>query len=199
MKGIKMSLMVKHVITKEQKMCLFIFKIVHLYTKSLLAQNKFEDEKMVLYNYENVAKITVWGGNTAVKSNHKTHVGIIIMPNFFQSVKEVGRAVIRGTLNLNGALHIQITKIGSNAALSQIVSLVETAQMAKAPYQKFADYIANFLFPSLLHCFLWHGWAGILLEYLVPIQNISCHLLVIFLFLHLCLIFKFWPLPVLVL
>ena len=61
--------MVKHVMTKEQNMCLFIYKIVHLYPESLLAQNKFEDEKMALCNYQNVAKITVWGGNTTVKWN----------------------------------------------------------------------------------------------------------------------------------
>ena len=76
------------------------------------------------------------------------------MPKCFQSVKNVGRTIIRGTLKLNGALHIQITKIGSDVALSQIVSLAKTAQMAKAPYQKFADYIANILFPSLLHWIL---------------------------------------------
>lgn len=64
--------------------------------------------------------------------------------------KEVGGTVIGGTLNLNGALHIQATKVGSDAALSQIVRLVETAQMAKAPVQKIADYIASIFVPVVV-------------------------------------------------
>ncbi|KAA3460995.1 copper-transporting ATPase RAN1 [Gossypium australe] len=55
--------------------------------------------------------------------------------------KEVGSPVIGGTINLHGALHIKATKIGSEAVLSQIISLVETAQMSKAPIQKFADFV----------------------------------------------------------
>ncbi|MBA0717166.1 hypothetical protein Golax_005003, partial [Gossypium laxum] len=54
--------------------------------------------------------------------------------------KEVDSPVIGGTINLHGALHIKATKIGSEAVLSQIISLVETAQMSKAPIQKFADF-----------------------------------------------------------
>ncbi|RVX02783.1 Copper-transporting ATPase RAN1 [Vitis vinifera] len=56
--------------------------------------------------------------------------------------KEVNSPVIGGTMNLYGALHIQATKVGSNAVLSQIISLVETAQMSKAPIQKFADFVS---------------------------------------------------------
>ena len=57
--------------------------------------------------------------------------------------KEVGNIVIGGTMNINGALHIEATRIGSDTVLSQIVHLVETAQMAKAPIQKFADYVRS--------------------------------------------------------
>ena len=56
--------------------------------------------------------------------------------------KGVSSLVIGGTMNLHGVLHIQATKVGSNAVLSQIISLVETAQMSKAPIQKFADYVS---------------------------------------------------------
>ncbi|TKY59691.1 Copper-transporting ATPase RAN1 [Spatholobus suberectus] len=41
----------------------------------------------------------------------------------------------------NSVLHIEATKVGSDTILSQIISLVETAQMSKAPIQKFADYV----------------------------------------------------------
>ncbi|XP_011032035.1 PREDICTED: copper-transporting ATPase RAN1-like [Populus euphratica] len=58
-------------------------------------------------------------------------------------LKEGSSSVIGGTINLHGALHIQATKVGSDAVLSQIISLVETAQMSKAPIQKFADYVSS--------------------------------------------------------
>lgn len=57
--------------------------------------------------------------------------------------KEVSSSVIGGTMNLYGVLHIQSTRVGSDTVLSQIISLVETAQMSKAPIQKFADYVSN--------------------------------------------------------
>lgn len=57
-------------------------------------------------------------------------------------LKEVDSPVIGGTINLHGALHIKATKVGSEAVLSQIISLVETAQMSKAPIQKFADFVS---------------------------------------------------------
>lgn len=56
--------------------------------------------------------------------------------------KEVNCSVIGGTINLHGSLHIQATKVGSDTVLSQIVSMVEMAQMSKAPIQKFADYVS---------------------------------------------------------
>ena len=53
--------------------------------------------------------------------------------------KREGDTVTGGTLNENGVLHIKATRVGSESALAQIVRLVESAQMAKAPVQKFAD------------------------------------------------------------
>lgn len=57
--------------------------------------------------------------------------------------KEVNSAVIGGTINLHGVLHVQASRIGSNTVLNQIISLVETAQMSKAPIQKFADFVST--------------------------------------------------------
>ncbi|CAI0392639.1 unnamed protein product, partial [Linum tenue] len=57
-------------------------------------------------------------------------------------LKEATSSVIGGTINLHGVLHVKATKIGSDAVLSQIICLVETAQMSKAPIQKFADFVS---------------------------------------------------------
>ncbi|XP_068639582.1 copper-transporting ATPase HMA5-like [Aristolochia californica] len=74
--------------------------------------------------------------------------------------KRKGDSVIGGTLNENGALHIQATRVGSESALSQIVQLVESAQMAKAPVQKFADRISKFFVPLVivLSFSTWLAW-----------------------------------------
>ncbi|KAK7303871.1 hypothetical protein RJT34_14788 [Clitoria ternatea] len=75
-------------------------------------------------------------------------------------LKEVNASVIGGTINQHGVLHVQATKIGSDTVLSQIISLVETAQMSKAPIQKFADYVASIFVPTVvsLALFTLLGW-----------------------------------------
>eukprot|EP00250_Pteridium_aquilinum_P013664 c21491_g1_i1 orf=568-3597(-) len=74
--------------------------------------------------------------------------------------KEVGDNLIGGTLNMNGVLHLRVTHVGSEAALTQIVNLVETAQMVKAPIQKFADYVASIFVPVVvsLAVLTWLCW-----------------------------------------
>ncbi|PIN19972.1 Cation transport ATPase [Handroanthus impetiginosus] len=74
--------------------------------------------------------------------------------------KTKGDMVIGGTVNTNGVLHIKATKVGSESALAQIVRLVESAQMAKAPVQKLADRISKFFVPLviLLSFSTWFAW-----------------------------------------
>ncbi|KAL2925736.1 putative copper-transporting ATPase HMA5 [Bienertia sinuspersici] len=64
--------------------------------------------------------------------------------------KRNGDMVIGGTVNQNGVLHIKATRVGSESALSQIVRLVESAQMNKAPVQKLADRISRFFVPLVI-------------------------------------------------
>lgn len=79
--------------------------------------------------------------------------------------KVIGDNVIGGTLNTKGSLHIRVTHVGSEAALAKIADLVETAQMVKAPIQKFADFVASIFVPVVVSlAFLtWFCWylAGI--------------------------------------
>ncbi|KAL0419592.1 UNVERIFIED_CONTAM: Copper-transporting ATPase HMA4 [Sesamum radiatum] len=63
--------------------------------------------------------------------------------------KRPGDKVIGGTVNENGYIRIRATHVGSETALSQIVELVEAAQLAKAPVQKLADQISKFFVPTV--------------------------------------------------
>ncbi|KAF9622355.1 hypothetical protein IFM89_031158 [Coptis chinensis] len=65
-------------------------------------------------------------------------------------LKEANAHVIGGTINMHGALHIKATRVGSNTVLSQIICLVEAAQMSKAPVQKFADFVASIFVPTVV-------------------------------------------------
>ncbi|XP_028759257.1 copper-transporting ATPase RAN1 [Neltuma alba] len=73
--------------------------------------------------------------------------------------KEVNATVIGGTINSHGILLIEATRVGSDAVLSQIISLVETAQMSKAPIQKFADYVASIFVPTVVALALLTFWS----------------------------------------
>ncbi|CAD6260040.1 unnamed protein product [Miscanthus lutarioriparius] len=74
--------------------------------------------------------------------------------------KRKGDTVIGGTVNENGVLHVRATFVGSETALAQIVRLVESAQMAKAPVQKFADQISRVFVPLVivLSLLTWLVW-----------------------------------------
>ncbi|KAF3962764.1 hypothetical protein CMV_012766 [Castanea mollissima] len=74
--------------------------------------------------------------------------------------KRKGDTLIGGTVNENGVLRIKATRVGSDSALSQIVQLVESAQMAKAPVQKFADHISKYFVPLviMLSFSTWLAW-----------------------------------------
>lgn len=74
--------------------------------------------------------------------------------------KRKGDIVIGGTVNQNGVLYIKATRVGSESALSQIVRLVESAQLAKAPVQKLADRVSKFFVPLVmaLSFLTWLTW-----------------------------------------
>lgn len=91
--------------------------------------------------------VVVWGSSYVNES--------MVTGEAVPVLKEINSSVIGGTMNLHGSLHIKANKVGSETVLSQIISLVETAQMSKAPIQQFADYVSIiFLFfpPGCLKC-----------------------------------------------
>lgn len=63
------------------------------------------------------------------------------------AIKEVGSNVIGGTLNLDGALQIKVTKIGQDSFLSQIVNLMSRIAEKKPPVELLADRLMNYYGP----------------------------------------------------
>ncbi|MCI0708749.1 MAG: HAD-IC family P-type ATPase, partial [Chloroflexi bacterium] len=54
-------------------------------------------------------------------------------------VKEIGDECFAGTLNENGAIDVEVTRLASESTLSRIIKLVEEAQDSRADTQRFLD------------------------------------------------------------
>ncbi len=61
--------------------------------------------------------------------------------------KKAGDEVFAGTLNEVGAMEIQVSRLGQDTTLGQIVKLVKEAQKTQAPVQRIANKYARILVP----------------------------------------------------
>jgi Cu+-exporting ATPase len=75
---------------------------------------------------------------------------------------DVGDEVIGATINTNGTLTVEATRVGSETALAQIIMLVDQAQGSRANVQRLADRVSAVFVPvaiaaSLLTLIAWFG------------------------------------------
>ncbi|MCC6259566.1 MAG: heavy metal translocating P-type ATPase [Anaerolineales bacterium] len=64
--------------------------------------------------------------------------------------KKPGDPIIGATMNKQGLLKFEATKVGKETALAQIIKLVEDAQGSKAPIQKMADQVSAVFVPIVI-------------------------------------------------
>jgi Cu+-exporting ATPase len=64
--------------------------------------------------------------------------------------KKKDSAVIGGSMNLDGALELRATTVGSAGTLAQMMRLMEEAQSAKAPMQRLADRASAIFVPTVI-------------------------------------------------
>jgi P-type Cu+ transporter len=64
--------------------------------------------------------------------------------------KSVGDPIIGATINKQGLIKFEATKVGRETALAQIIKMVEQAQGSKAPIQRTVDRVSAYFVPAVV-------------------------------------------------
>jgi len=61
-----------------------------------------------------------------------------------------GDEIIGATINREGLVKFEVTKVGKNTVLAQIIRMVQEAQGSKAPVQRLADQVSAYFVPAVI-------------------------------------------------
>lgn len=98
------------------------------------------------------------------------------------TLKSLNSKIYTGSLNTDGALTCEVVALGNSTMLSQIISMVESAQAKKAPIQKIVDQVSAVFVPIVIaislvtffgHYFVGGNWE-VSLIHAVSVLVIAC-------------------------
>jgi Cu+-exporting ATPase len=98
---------------------------------------------------------TVKSGSTAVDEGMLTGESMPVN-------KSPGDTVIGASINKNGSIQYEATKVGKDTVLSQIIKLVENAQASKAPIARLADVVSGYFVHAVIVIALLAGLAWLI-------------------------------------
>ncbi len=64
--------------------------------------------------------------------------------------RQKGDEVIGATINKEGTVQVEVTKVGKDTFLSQVIKMVEECQGSKVPIQEFADRVTGYFVPVII-------------------------------------------------
>ncbi len=83
------------------------------------------------------------GGDSSVDESMATGESLPVQ-------KKVGDEVIGATVNKQGVLRVEATRVGKDTFLSQVIKMVEECQGSRVPIQEFADRVTGYFVPFVL-------------------------------------------------
>ncbi len=114
----------------------------------------------------------------------KTHIDEKVVTGESMPVgKGAGDEVIGATINLEGLIKFEATKVGKDTLLNQIIRMVEEAQATRAPIQNLVDKISEYFVPAVvvLAVLVFVGWLALAgapfdasLKFMIAVLVISC-------------------------
>jgi Cu+-exporting ATPase len=149
----------------KSKTSLAIRKLIELKPQTVIIKRD-SDEHEIPLDELSVGDVVIIKPGTKIPADGKIIKGFstvdesMITGESMPVEKNIGSKVIGGTINQTGSFEFEVSAIGDNSILGQIIKLVEEAQGSKAPIQKLADKIAAVFVPViiLIAAITFFGW-----------------------------------------
>jgi Cu+-exporting ATPase len=95
-------------------------------------------------------------------------------------VKEPGHRLVGGCINGNGVLKVQVTAVGTDTVLANIIRMVDQAQSSNLPIQKTVDRISSVFVPAVIgiSSVTFLGWLGAGVQFRTALSNAIAVLLI---------------------